>query len=345
LLIVLGFIFATITFCEEDGKLDKIKALARNDDSSAQLDKIKVLARNGDLYAQYKLGFKYYYGIDIAEDKTTAFMWYYKSAEQGYPEAQWQLGDCYYNGQVVAQDYSAAVKWYRAAADQGFSEGQFGLGLCYLKGNGVAQNEVEAFKWFRKAAYQGHSEANFYLGFCYCKGTGVVKDDIEAYAHLSIASSIVLPARSALELLEATMPPEARLKGEQHTHELGKEIRARIAAKKAVQQDLALGNCYFEGRMGVRQDVIVAVGWFRKAAVQGSAEAQFNLGYCYANGRGVVKDEVEAYAYFNLAGLTLERARQARASLEVTMSPEDRLKGQQRAAEMQKEIEKNERGG
>ena len=33
--------------------------------------------------------------------------------------------------------------------------------------------------------------------------------------------------------------------------------------------------------------------WFRKAAEQEDADAQYNLGVCYANGEGVAKDEVE----------------------------------------------------
>ena len=37
-----------------------------------------------------------------------------------------------------------------------------------------------------------------------------------------------------------------------------------------------------------------AVKWYRKAAEQGLAEAQSALGSCYANGRGVDKDYLEA---------------------------------------------------
>lgn len=41
--------------------------------------------------------------------------------------------------------------------------------------------------------------------------------------------------------------------------------------------------------------------WFRKAADQGHAWAQTNLGFMYAVGEGVDKDFVEAYAWMNLA--------------------------------------------
>ncbi|MDA9260602.1 hypothetical protein N9P58_01920 [Puniceicoccaceae bacterium] len=39
----------------------------------------------------------------------------------------------------------------------------------------------------------------------------------------------------------------------------------------------------------------------RKAAEQGHAAAQFNLGEMYANGDGITKDAVIAYMWFNLA--------------------------------------------
>ena len=40
-----------------------------------------------------------------------------------------------------------------------------------------------------------------------------------------------------------------------------------------------------------------AVKWFRKAAEQGDASAQYNLGVMYANGEGVPEDYVKAYAW------------------------------------------------
>ena len=41
-----------------------------------------------------------------------------------------------------------------------------------------------------------------------------------------------------------------------------------------------------------------AVHWYRKAADQGDAEAQFYLGVCYDNGQGVPKDETEAVKWY-----------------------------------------------
>ena len=80
----------------------------------------------------------------------------------------------------------------------------------------------------------------------------------------------------------------------------------------------ALGDCYFLGN-GVKKDTDTAVEWYRKAladgyepdetdiehlkscADDGNAEAQNELGKCYAMGIGVVQDDKEAVRYFRLA--------------------------------------------
>jgi TPR repeat protein len=61
-----------------------------------------------------------------------------------------------------------------------------------------------------------------------------------------------------------------------------------------------LGYCYDDGR-GVEKDYAEAVKWYRKAAAQNFAPAQFNLGYCYANGQGVRKDKAEAVKWYRKA--------------------------------------------
>ena len=51
-----------------------------------------------------------------------------------------------------------------------------------------------------------------------------------------------------------------------------------------------IGTAYHFG-LGVTQDYSQASDWFRKAAEQGDAEAQYCLGCAYSNGDGVVEDE------------------------------------------------------
>ena len=52
---------------------------------------------------------------------------------------------------------------------------------------------------------------------------------------------------------------------------------------------------------GVSKDLSEAVRWYRKAAEQGIAQAQYNLGVCYEFGKGVSKDQAEAVRWYRKA--------------------------------------------
>jgi TPR repeat protein len=59
----------------------------------------------------------------------------------------------------------------------------------------------------------------------------------------------------------------------------------------------------YEHGLGVKEDQTEAVYWYRKAAEQGDANAQFQMGKRYAEGKGVEANDVEAFNwYFKAAG-------------------------------------------
>jgi TPR repeat protein len=75
--------------------------------------------------------------------------------------------------------------------------------------------------------------------------------------------------------------------------------------RKAAEQGNAdaqfnLGVCFDIGQ-GVVKDEEEAMSWYRKAAKQGNAGAQNNLGVCFRNGQGVEKDEAEAVSWYRKA--------------------------------------------
>ena len=61
-----------------------------------------------------------------------------------------------------------------------------------------------------------------------------------------------------------------------------------------------LGYAYALGN-GVPKDDVEALKWYRKAAEQGHADAQCKLGIAYRNGHGVEQDYVEAVKWFRKA--------------------------------------------
>ncbi len=82
------------------------------------------------------------------------------------------------------------------------------------------------------------------------------------------------------------------------------------AAVAVTQFDLESGNYY--AKVG---DNVEAVKWYRKAAEQGNATAQNNLGVCYENGDGVAKDMKEAVKWYQKA------AEQGNADAQLNLEP------------------------
>lgn len=75
--------------------------------------------------------------------------------------------------------------------------------------------------------------------------------------------------------------------------------------RKAAEQGYAkaqnnLGFSYEQGR-GVEKNLEEALKWYHKAAEQGLGAAQNNIGMCYKNGRGVTKDLTEAVKWLRKA--------------------------------------------
>ena len=61
-----------------------------------------------------------------------------------------------------------------------------------------------------------------------------------------------------------------------------------------------LGDIYGENYL-IPRDEEETVKWYRKAAEQGHAVAQTNLGFAYAIGQGVKQDFVQAHMWLSLA--------------------------------------------
>jgi hypothetical protein len=208
----------------------------------------------------------------------------------------------------------------RKAAEQGDAEAQSRLGELYAKGIGVGRDYREAAKWYRKAAEQGHTQAQYELGRLYAQGLGVARDYSEAAKWYRLAAEKgYIPAQHFLghlyaigrgletEYLEAPEPqPSApgRATPAQRNVRSDYAEAAKWWRKAADQGDAAaqsdLGWLYSSGQ-GVETNYAEAAAWYRKSAEQGNPNGQHWLGHCYLSGRGVAKDETEAFKWLREA--------------------------------------------
>lgn len=69
------------------------------------------------------------------------------------------------------------------------------------------------------------------------------------------------------------------------------------------EAQIHLGHGYETGTDGLGQDFTEALRWYRRAADQGNAEAQWRLGRLYSDGKGASQDLPEAAKWFRQAAL------------------------------------------
>ena len=93
----------------------------------------------------------------------------------------------------------------------------------------------------------------------------------------------------------------------------------KAAEQGDAEAQYSLGVMYDTGE-GVPQDDATAVRWYCLAAEQGIARAQYSLGVMYGTGLGVPQDRAEAHMWLNLAA-----SRSSGADRERSVGARDRL--------------------
>ncbi|MFQ5784123.1 MAG: tetratricopeptide repeat protein [Alphaproteobacteria bacterium] len=130
----------------------------------------------------------------------------------------------------------------------------------------VPQGYRDAIHWYRAEAERGYAAAQYLLGYMYETGVEIPQDNYRV----------------------ARDPALAR-------HWYGK-----AAAQGDARALYRLARMVHEGRGGPA-DVAEAARLYREAAERGHVEAQSALGYLYALGEGVERDDLKAYIWLSLA--------------------------------------------
>lgn len=282
------------------------KAADQGDESAANLVK-EIQEKRSTASESHALGLNFY----EQEDYEQAVRHFRTAANADHAGAQGCLAVCYATGKGVEKDLDTAELWARQALESGHDEAAelldaiheeqrdeaFELGVsCYEQGD-----YTQAFQYFHTAAQQGLPNAQFNLAVCYFRGEGVEKnlDAATTWAERAYDQNF----EAAAELLKLLKTTKA------HAFDVGVAflekndfVQAvlffRIAAEQGnakAQFNLAL--CYSKGK-GVEENQSEAARWYRAAAEQGYASAQFNLALCYSQGKGVEENQSEAARWY-----------------------------------------------
>ena len=218
-------------------------------------------------------------------------------AERGDAEAQYNLGEWYANGKrfvqinrvqgnigyFLSRDFGQACKWLSLASAEGYDKAKTRL----LEIEQIEAKQKTLFENTKAKAEQGDVSAEYNLGAMYRSGKGVPKDIQEAVKWYRKAAEQGDP--NAQYLLGAMYAADE--------FSVSKSIHEAVIRNyygQSVGDDVLRGD-------GMPQNYAEAAKWYRKAAEQGNADGQRNLGVMCAYGDGVPQDYVDAYTWSNLA--------------------------------------------
>lgn len=330
-------------------------------------------AQKGYPYSQYNLGVCHFLGLTIKSDPEAGVYWFRKSAESGVLEAQHLLAMCYYEGQgvgepcnrlpypfcpknyprIITEHLEESRKWWSKAAELGHLEAQYNLGklLCYqyYKEPDYQQSNI----WLKKAAKSGHRKSMNSLASNISLGRGSERDEAQAIAYWIVSG---WEGQPGLLNYYRTMPGI-----HEHRHELSRAqkiaeaILSEITPPSPHSDPTESGYCWFNNNWRLfhhhtadysvnepTRNVLMPHIAFDSSAVSpiGKSEPMkrsndlLETAFRLAQGDGVPKDEVEAYAYFNICAANSTRAKEELAALESKLSRDEIAAGQRRTREI-----------
>lgn len=340
-----------LTEAAKHGSAEAMYALAQSyeideefsSDPSLVIYWYRCAAEHGHALAQARLADIYYYGQGVPRNFRMAFRWYYRAAHNNIPESQFALAKCYEKGEGTHQDFQKAFEWYLRSAEQGNVAAFVRLGDLFYYAEFGRQDYPQAAMWYKKAAEFGDAYAQFQYGAMLASGIGVKQHDKQAFFWLGeSADQDYMPAQSLLgRLWFSTHKKEnfhkaykllqrASFKGDslssltlgrmyrrgdwvkQDFRESAYYFQRAMPGEGQVQAEALLGLSYHQG-LGKPKNYHLAAICYTKAARQGNVLAQFNLSTLYAEGKGVERSLVKAYAWATAAASSgLQSAIEAR---------------------------------
>ncbi len=300
---------------------------------------LEVLAYEEDSEAQYRLGVLYEYGIDdVNQDFAKSLEWYTKAAEFDNADAINAIGYFYLNGCGVDVDLKLAEEYFSRAAELGSVNSNVGLGRAILAS--FSENEISRIKFLSNqenvkkdealntADKQADSdiatneketievnkvslqEIDEQQGLYTTKSDKMRSDDIllkkaqqvvEYFRKAEISKDLDGTYYYGYLLENGIGLPQNPTKAKAFYQNVVAVDSDKIEDQLAINQsNVALGLLYMKGN-GVVEDQEKAIEFFKYAADNGYAKAQFYIGQCYENGYGVDKDYEKALENYQLA--------------------------------------------
>lgn len=236
---------------------------------------------------------------------------YYKFfADFGVLEMQNSLGSILLENSEDRECLDGALKYLKMAADQGHKNAQHNYGTAL----GEAGFSEDAFFYFQIAANHGNMVAQHNCGVALLNGIGVARDTKRAFKYFRLAAlsglkdaqvnCVRMLKNNELDSEDArTAFHDYKLMAEQGYIDAQFEIGSILdnGLKSISVEHFEIGSIVRYGPDIISVDHIEAFKYYKMAADQGHAAAQYNCGISLVNGEGISENKIEAFRYFQLA--------------------------------------------
>lgn len=110
----------------------------------------ELAALDNHAEALYSLGWMYYNGLGVTEDKSEAAQYYLKAADQGHMVSTSLLAVMFYHGDGIDERRDLALELFKVVADNGDKEAKYIVAMMYGNGDGVEKNPTMAAKYYEE---------------------------------------------------------------------------------------------------------------------------------------------------------------------------------------------------
>ena len=263
-----------------------------------------------------------------AEDK---LRWLAVAAEGDLAEAHYELYRYMIKSAVADYKSRSAMDWLQSAAESGFADAQYEMGRLLIHGDqtrGIVKNNKKARQWWEKAAANDHGRAMGELAWRYnqaadgfswdpARATALLEKITDGYRqgryglpqNQQMASSRQQRAEEikALEERIAQSDPEAlatigrKLLQSPSARAQGVALLEKAAIQGDARIQYELGDIYLSGRHGIARDLEKGRQWWDRALAQKHVKTMEMMAPAYQNGRfGYAVDLLKSKALVEL---------------------------------------------
>jgi TPR repeat protein len=227
-------------------------------------DWYRLAAEQGVAEAEYQVA-------RFTREREQKIAWYTRAADQGHAGGAYQL---YWL--LEKADTGAALQRLQAAVRQGHAGAQYRLGLLYLNEYGGVERDLQRTRelWPR-AARGGHISAMRALAIAYARDGALFGHDQELSRHWEQQARTLAQSNPEIPLIEQAL--------EWNWERVLREVRERRtrAGSGDTAAQLEIGREILRQAGTDPAAIDKAHGWFERAALAGSVEAQYLLAIHY----------------------------------------------------------------